>query len=249
MLKGLALGLSVSAVVAVFQVFGYHPVITFLSISSPGLLYNPIAAGEACALVIIGLAAYRLWWFIPGPALALALSHSRGAWLACAVGLAAIWVRRPLYLAIGIMAGALAFTIHLGSSDEQRIQIWSVAWAMLSPFGLGSGMFFDIFYLTPNGVIYPEYAHNDFLQLLVEYGIGATPLFALAAFALSRRSAPLWPLFVAFLVMGLYSFPFYSPFTLFLGAAAAGGLARDWSLSRAHSLLSRPYLLPCVATP
>ena len=249
LLKGLALGLSVSAVVAAFQAFNYHPVITFLSIGSPGLLYNPIAAGEACALVIIGLVTYRLYWFIPGPTLALILSHSRGAWLACAVGLVAIWLRRPLYLAIGLAAFGVAFTLHLAPSDEQRLQIWSVAWALLSPFGLGPGMFFDIFYLTPHGAIYPEYAHNDFLQLLVEYGIGAVPLFALAGLALTQRQAAGLPLFVAFLVMGLYSFPFYAPFTLFLGAAAAGGLARDWSLSRTHSLLGRPYLLSCVVTP
>ena len=56
--------------------------------SYPGLLYNPMIAGEAAAIVILGLVVYSEWWYILSVAPLLIFSQSRlELWLT----LATLW--------------------------------------------------------------------------------------------------------------------------------------------------------------
>lgn len=244
--RGLALGLTASSVVAILQANGLWHLMNFSGVPS-GLLFNSMYLGEATALCIIALASERLWWYIPGLVPALALSHSRGAWLALGLGLAATWFRRPLWLLVAALAIGVTITIHPSPSDIQRLQIWSIAWSFASWLGIGPGMFYDIVYIANGSIVLPEYAHNDYLQLIVEYGIGALPALACWVLVLAQTQATGWPIFASFSAMALWSFPSQMPLTLVFGAVAAGGVARGWYLLGLGSVDGRPYLLPRFA--
>ncbi len=102
LVAGLAIGCAFSSVLSVAQWYGAEPVLYFSSSASSGLFYNPVFQGMTLALVALACLCLRLWWFIPLLAPGLYLSHSRGAWLALAVGFIG-WLRpdgRVLALAI-----------------------------------------------------------------------------------------------------------------------------------------------------
>jgi len=67
--------------------------IPITSSAPAGLYVNSVQQGAALALLVVALASERMWlWalpLLPG----LALAHSRGAWLALAVGLLGHYVR------------------------------------------------------------------------------------------------------------------------------------------------------------
>ena len=222
-LLGAAIGLWISSAAAIAQVLG-DTTLLFIR-AGAGLFYSPILSGETAALVILGLVAYEEWWYILGVAPLLILSQSRGAWLALGFGLIAHY-GRSWWLLAGTVFGSLAAVLVVGSPhDTLRIGIWTSALDLLRPFGWGAGSFLAL--LLPG--IHPEYAHNDFLQLAFEYGLGAAPLLLLLALCAIRRTSREWPIYMAFLFMACFSFPFYMPTTLFLGALCAGRLARDWA--------------------
>jgi hypothetical protein len=230
--KGLAIGLSISSAVAVAQALDYEPVITSPNMYA-GLLYNLTVQGMSIALVLVALAAYRLWWYMPMLVLGLILSGSRGAFLVLATTAIARYIHWLAAIACLIL-GAAAFTYLLDPSDSQRLTIWGYALRGLSVFGWGPDSFSDVYYLTPGtelaNIIHPEYTHNDYLQLWFEYGIGSLAIFILGAMALAQVTSREWPVAIACAIAGLFYFPLYCPITAFIAAVVAGNLSRDWAL-------------------
>jgi hypothetical protein len=240
--KGLAIGLSVSSVVAVAQLAGFHPVLEaeIFPPADPGLLYSPLVSGSVSALVIVGLVCHRLWRYIPGVLPLLILSHNRGGWLVVAVGLAG------RYLGWRIAAGIVLFALVLmvfhpwplvpSLSDIQRMQVWDAAYSNLRWFGLGPGTFTDLWMMVEVSgekvMERPEFAHNDYIQFIFEAGCGSVLVFALMAAVLAQSETTEWPVFAGFAALAIFYFPLHSPLSAFIGCVAAGRIVRDWVLVR-----------------
>jgi hypothetical protein len=226
---GLAAGGAVSSAVAVLQHFGIGVVPT-VSTMPAGLYVNSVQHGTVLALLAVALVSERMWlWMLPLLP-GIALSGSRGALLVLAVGLLACYVRRLWVFGLVAAAGAFYLLAPWSPSDQMRMQIWSVAWQSLTVYGWGPGVFYTILLPRDGGFYYPEYAHNDALQLAFEYGIGALPAFAVLAFALCRSRDTEWPVVVGFAVAGCYSMPLYMPVTSFLALVAVGRILRSYAV-------------------
>lgn len=223
LLKGLAVGLIVSSIVAVAEVLGYYP---YLGLPS-GLLFNSAVAGMTVAIVIVGLVSRGLWGFIPGILPLLALSQSRGAILLLAMGLVFIYLRRPLILLLITLALTWIITYFPANSDLIRVGIWNVTVHHLTVFGWGAGSFLGLFI----GAEHPGYAHNDYLQLWFEYGIGSLAFGYVLVFCLAQIDNRFWPILACFALAGSFFCPLYTPLLALLGACAAGQCARDWALA------------------
>ncbi len=241
--KGLAIGVSVSSAIACAQALGYHPVLQYRG--PAGLFYNSSVLGEASVLVIIALITERLWWYIPSLLPGLILSESRSVGLILiAVGIASLG-RRLALLSLFLAAVVILAMIFRPDTDAFRFSLWYEVIANLSLFGSGPGSMAN-FYLHYNDYIYhPEYAHNEFLDLLFQFGVGALPLFWLALrLALDNSDAREWPIYAAFLVMAIFSFPLHVPVLALVGAVCAGQLARNHGLVWARLNRSRLSDLP-----
>jgi hypothetical protein len=240
--KGLAVGLSISTVVALAQALDYAPVETADPFRYPGLLFNTALAGIVLGLVIVALVTERLWWYIPPLAIGLVLSGSRGGIIVATLGICAVYSRFLAFTAL--IAGSLAFIIHLDPADAQRLQIWGVTLNALIPFGYGIGSFGDLYYgyAAKMALIRPEYAHNDPLQLVYEFGIFAiVPIgtFILALVVSGRN----FPVLFAWCAASLFFFPLYTPITAFIGCVLAGVSIRDWDVVRRDRRDRRPSFL------
>jgi hypothetical protein len=237
--SGLAAGLAVSSLVAVFQYLGYHPILEAYYSTPPGLLFNPTVLGASCALVALALIEYRRWPYIPGVLLGLLLSQSRGAWLIFTLGLAFRWVYWPV-LCLAAAAVALLATHHPISSDIERLTIWGEALRNLVPWGNGIGSFTSFYYLALPHLIHPEFVHNDPLQLLFELGPAATTILLAFGIAMYQLRSP--TLF-AFILLATFYFPLWCPITAFIGCTLAGRGVSAWYRSRNRMRLGRSTLL------
>lgn len=241
--KGLAVGLSVSTAIALAQALDFRPVEANDPYQYSGLFFNSSLFGVILGLVLVGLATHRLWWYMPPMALGLILSGSRGGFFIAAVGLVARF-GSPV-LAAGVFACAgIAFLSVIDLADSQRLQIWGVTLPALNFFGHGAGSFLDLYYVrnTKVSLIHPEFVHNDFLQLVYEYGIGTLFLIAIPALALAGRSAER-PVLIAWLALSTFYFPLYAPIPAFIGFVVAGHCLRDWAVVRDHGRHWRSHLL------
>lgn len=220
--RGLAIGLSVSSVVAVFQALGFQPV---FAQGPAGLLFNTGVLGACVALVTIALICHEQWAFIPGLFPALWFAHSRAAWAIVILAMVAKYVHWTAAVIVLGIGGALIY-LHQGSSDFLRLQFWQMALHNLTVFGHGVGSFNSIYTWYDGRPFHPENVHNDYLQLLFEFGIfGLIPVIGLA-FALGRTEAKDWPVLVAIAALGLVYFPLWSPIPAFIGCAVAGHILR-----------------------
>lgn len=225
---GLALGASVSSALAVAQFFGLGwPPTTSNTIA--GLYINSVQQGTVLIIIVVALAALRMWWWVPALIPGIALSHSRGALVALAVGLLACRFRRVWVFGVVGVAGAFYLLSPLASSDAERMQIWELAWSNLTWIGQGPGIMYTVILprLGDSGAVYfPEYAHNDALQFAFEYGLAAVVPYAVFAYAAYRTDLEEWPAVAAFLTAGCYSMPVFMPIAMFLAFAAAGRAVR-----------------------
>ena len=186
----------------------------FLEMIVPAALSLVVAGrlGHALKVVLAYLAGLML--------IAVALTFSRGGFVAVAISLLTLLLllvsrrnyRLPAILLLVVLGcGACYFGTHsrdldhrikqaLGNSGSQdaRIYIWQGArrmWLDHPWFGVGPGHFDDRFrQYRPEWVQRrPQYAHNDYLNTLAEWGtIGALPI--LAVFALYYWGvAKTWP--------------------------------------------------------
>lgn len=239
---GLAMGGAVSSVLAVAQAAGLNPIPT-ITATPAGLYVNSVQQGTVLALFVVALVSERMWLWVLPMLPGIILSGSRGALLTLAIGLLACYVRRLWVFGVLAIAGAIYLYMSPASSDLERLEIWSVAWQSLKPYGWGPGVFYTIWFPHGSVPFYPEYAHNDALQLLFEYGAGALPVFAIFAFALSRTRDSAWPVVLAFVTAGCFSMPLYMPLTSFLGLIAVGRGLRAYGLSRSNSHYSRQHVV------
>lgn len=240
---GLAMGGAVSSAVAVAQHFGWQIVPTTSS-APAGLLVNSVQQGTVLALLVVALVSERMWlWALP-LAPGLVLAHSRGAWLALAVGLLGHYVREWWVFCLVGIVGALYLSSPTSTSDQERMLIWEVAYNGLGWLGWGPGAFYTVRITQAAATIFPEHAHNDALQLAFEYGVGALLPLAIIGFALTRTEAREWPVVLAFVAAGCYSMPLWMPLTSFLGLVCVGRILRDYALDGAVSGDCRPGVLP-----
>jgi len=228
---GLAVGASASSVLAIFQALGYQGV-PYVSLNPAGIYANSIAQGLILAMLIVALITERMWSWIPALLPGLALSGSRGAFLALGIGLLSVYVRRLWVFGILGTIGSVFLLSPLSASDGLRVFIWKVAGAHLTWLGWGPGSFFSLLIEYDGNRMYPEYAHNDALQLAFEYGAAAALPIGIAAFVLIRHQAKGWPVFVTFAIAGCYSPALSIPLASFLALVVAGRTVRDWALAR-----------------
>jgi hypothetical protein len=242
---GLAVGASVSSFLAVLQYFGWDTVAVATSSPAPaGLYVNSVQQGTVLALIAVALLSERMWlWMLP-LAPGIFLAHSRGAWVALAVGVLGCYVRRLWVLGAVAVAGAFYLLTPLSDSDTMRMLIWHTAWDNLKWLGWGPGVFYTIA-LPQNGAfsLYPEYAHNDVLQLAFEYGLGALLPFVIVGYALWRTDVREWPVVLAFVAAGCYSMPLFMPVASFLALVAVGRVLRVHGLARGYGSSSRQYVV------
>lgn len=243
--KGLAIGLAISSTISIANDLGWWPG-PFLHIGSApsGLLFNPVVAGETAALVIVALVSENLWAYVPGVVPLLILSQSRGALVALIIPLVCFITDRMWYAIVFGLGLLVLFLMLAFPSDDLRLAIWHGTFNDLTFFGHGSGAFANLYINTPTGIVHPEYAHNEILDLVYTYGMGTIPLFCLTTSLLfDLQHTRLWYVYVAFLTTCLYSFPLHVPTLSFIGALVAGRLYTWWRVGWCDSDRLRPSIL------
>lgn len=259
-LYAFALGMAISSILAVFQYFGFRE----LPQAAPpaGLFMNRNYLAEAAVMAMAGVVAYKrrgrwLWVFLLSPA--VILPGSMGAYATIGLLVCSALPRRWAFLALTLGAVAVGVNLSLNGAEQtsldNRIALWLNSLSATTLFGHGVGGFWafypyihDALIDTPlyaySFSIRPRTAHNDALTLLVS--VGLVGLFLLAMFlknVLGRREPAAYVL-VAFLLLGLFNFPLYSPATAFLAAVAAGHLCRDRRGLRVGDVAFRKPLRP-----
>ena len=228
---GLAVGAAISSMIAIVQALGYQPLpVDTAPGKFSGIYFNTVVQGSVLTLLFIALLSERMFYWafplLPG----IALSGSRGAWLALAIGVVALYVRKIWLLIFVIIIGAIILWLPHSPSDAQRLWFWQAAFNELTFFGNGVGSFASQMYSDGKTPVYPEFVHNDPLQLAYEYGVMALVPATIFGFVLFRTKEREWPVFLVFITMSLYYFPLYSPITAFAGLLIAGRLVRSWNM-------------------
>jgi hypothetical protein len=228
--KGLAIGAILSSFVAVLQFFGIG-VVPVTSTMPAGLYVNSVQQGTVLALVAVALMTERMWPWIPPLLPGIWLSHSRGGAIVLLVGLLCCCSRR-LWIPAGVIAMAASIYLFypLSPSDSQRLYIWHVAWDNLTLFGFGAGAFFSVVFMHDGVTLFPEYAHNDFLQFAFEFGIGAVLPAIIIGYAVWRTDVKEWPVVLAFCTAACFSMPLSMPIAAFLSLVAVGRVLRAHGL-------------------
>lgn len=229
---GLGIGFGISSLLSIPQAFGWDWIIEYIPCRPSGLMFNPIILGEGCALTILLLLPYRLYWLALALVPGLALSQSRAALLALTVGLVLGWCRperSTLWSAACPLTWA-ALVAH-DSADDFRWLVWRVLYHFLDFWGHGAGSV-EAVLIRYNGQYYaPSYAHNEFLDLTYQYGIGAAPAALILLLPATMVRSNEWPCYIGFAICCLFSFPLHSPPLAFIGMVVAGHIARDWSFA------------------
>jgi hypothetical protein len=237
---GLGIGFGISSLLSVAQVLGLDWIIEYIPCRPSGLMFNPVILGEGCALTILLCLSHRLWWLAAALTPGLVLSQSRAGLLALAVGLVLGWCRperSTLYSAACPLTFA-ALVAH-DSADDFRWMVWRVLYHFLDFWGHGAGSI-EAVLIRFNGQYYaPAYAHNEFLDLAYQYGIGFGPAALILLLPATMVRSNGWPAYMGFLICSLFSFPLHSPPLAFIGLLVAGHVARDWSWAGVLSDLHR----------
>lgn len=239
-LIGMAIGLVISSIIAGAQLF-WPSIVQYNTVYPAGLFINSGSLAEISALVLVGVLFYRSWWLAAGLLPSVALTVSRGAWLALGVaGIIWLWGKSKLSASAVMLlcAVVLAYSFHTSfhiSSVVQRIGLWSDAATGLTWLGHGIGSFYTEFaYLSGTVDTFierPEHLHNDWLEIAFELGAVGVVLVAamgIIACAAGRRGSSASLLVLAgFAAESSVGFPLHVPCTAFLAALCLGHLARD----------------------
>ena len=247
--QGLALGGAISSAVAIAQWFEPNIVPQYMPDQPSGLHYSNMVLGMVLVLTAIALATERLWlWIIPLlPGIWLA--QSRGAFLVFALGLGAVFVRSRLVLVAVALGIVYYITLARYGNEYERLVYLKAALANLAWFGNGAGSFNDVFVVAPNVSAHPVQVHNDYVQLLFEYGPGAIPFFLAMGLGLSARTAPQWPILAAFALFATFTFPLYIALAQFVFAVALGHVSASWDLSWSRFASRRSNLVSWLQEP
>lgn len=237
---GMALGLSLSSAAAIAQMFFGWAFLDQYSVPG-GLFINPNFMAEVSVMVLVGLIAERLYWFIPLVLPAALLPQSRSALLALVIALA-LWTRNRAVMAVMIIGIGVAaiWSIQSGfrlSSVDERIAIWRDTIDGMTWLGRGTGSFYVLYPATASRTntlfARPDHAHNDVIETFFEAGFPAILLIGVFIFAWRVGRHPSAALvLVAFAVQGLFAFPLHIPASMFLVALVAGHLCADGAALR-----------------
>ena len=221
--KGIALGLLVSDIVALF----FQKYVYSLIEAKAGLFLNPNIFSEVSAVVLVALITLKLYWWIPITLPALVLVHSRTSILALGLGLfirANFWWRIIIFVSCFLIIHFSYFQI---SSIYERFNLWQDTIRGFKLFGNGVGSF-EILY--PLNSIYVDtslararYAHNDLLQLVFEFGLGVLLLLPVFWKVIKSGNAILYSL----ALVSCLAFPFHVPLLAFIGCLVAGHISNN----------------------
>jgi O-Antigen ligase len=237
----LGCGITVSAVIAFLQLNGYHPVSAVtegeFGVGGAGLFLNKDFFAQVASPALLLAIGFGTWAFVPAALFGVIATASREAWIATALGgLVLICWKLPSFkwrvaVTVAIVAlcfAALRYDLNLLngarlSSFNDRIAFWQYTLPNITWLGYGLGTY---------PLLWPgwDHAHNEFLELAFEIGLGVVPLVGVFVYALSASlSAPAQAALVSLLVSACTYFPFHQPTTAFLAALLAGHLcgARD----------------------
>lgn len=229
---GLAIGGSISSALAVAEWLDPNlPIMQFSTSAQAGLHYNPVMQGMILSVISVALLSENLWLWIVPLIPGILLSHSRGAIFVALAGATLCKVRQPLLMLCFGLATVLYATLQLSPHDTERMEIWITSAHQLSWLGKGTGAFTDLWIIISTVALHPENTHNDFLQLLYEFGIGAVPFLALIGVTLLRSDEPSFPPAAAIAIFSCFSFPLFTPITAFAFALCAGRASASRSLS------------------
>lgn len=235
---GCAIGVGVSTLLAIPQAFGWQGIFQLSQGLPAGLFVNRDMFGETAALVSIALICTRQYWPLVLTLPPILFTGCRSAQLAFFV-VAIVWLwQRYRQLSIPVIAisivGAVAWHHGWDGSEDLRLAMWRSTISGLTWFGRGPGSFFSLY---PKFAVYtdtmftrPESAHNDFLELVFEFGLGAIPLFALLIWGAIGNRLERYIL-LAFCIIAFFSFPIRIPAEGLVGMVALGSLCRDRPLA------------------
>jgi hypothetical protein len=216
-IRGAAIGLVASTIVAALQQLGILPQIFN---SNTGLFVNKNLLAEAAVLTLIGALFLREWWLAVSSAIAIALAPSREAVIALAVvGLFCVPMRWRIAGLASLAAGLIWIAFHPDPTAAVRLEWWHDALAGLTWLGNGAGSYRWTW-------LERYHAHNDSLQSVYEFGVGAFLLAGICILALARwRLRPVaGGIVLAVLACGAFGYPLELPFTGAFAALAAGHL-------------------------
>lgn len=233
--KGLALGLGVSSVIAIFQYFGYNYVYS-LNNSIAGLFINPNIYSEISVILLISLLTLRLWVWLVFTLPGIILIHSRTALIALGIGLF-IWAlsfNKRLTISLITLIIIISFIFYWNDfntdSIQERISIWKDTINGFTFFGNGIGSYelkFPFYSTHINTEIArPRYAHNDILNLIFEFGIGAILALIFVGKMIKNNNPQMVILYVIFIV-SLFTYPLHIPATAFIAFLVAGYITRN----------------------
>lgn len=242
---GLGLGLGVSAILGVFQEYGFTGV---LQTSIPGGLFgNSSIFGQLSAIALVACVMERLWFVAPLPALGMVLGQSRAGFMAAGIVLFCTkkwWLGLIALGALILVSSDLLIPLRLyglfaaGKAPDVRLEIYEEIIRTATLFGHGLGSF--SFYTSLG---YAIHAHNDYLELFSELGVGSIPVFALLFLCIEGDDETARAILLAFLMVALFSFAMWVPVGGFMGAVSAGFLSQR----RPMGVLSyRPFTLNTV---
>lgn len=226
----LAIGVSVSAPIAIAQALGWDGVETVSRPPIAGLFLSKAFLAQAGMVALIPAIYRRRWWFVPGPLVCVVLPLARETIVVAAVVISLVLLARvrirTAAAAIGALLCAVAFFLlvidiqdfYRLESLNNRLVMWQFSLANLTPFGWGLGVYGDLLPIF-------EFAHNEPIHFAFELGIGSAFLWAAVIYSLGARIELERLVLVAILVMCCFTFPLHMPLTAFMAALVAGRLA------------------------
>jgi len=229
---GVALGMAINSIAVIAQVRGWQMIPQTAPLG--GIFYNRNIASETAAMALALVVGYRMWWLIPGLLPTLYFGSRAPLAALAAVALLAFWQRSRIGAAsVAAVVGAIffldgQFKDHLIDLD-QRFGVWKDLLPGLTFFGRGLGSFIVDYPALQTGTLSLnlrfENAHNDFLQVIYELGIGGAVLICGLGYRMARVPfAPAWWALLVFLLEATLGFPLYEPVTGALAACCAGYL-------------------------
>jgi len=219
------IGLTISAGVAVFQYFGFVPV-RRLSDQIAGLFLGQTWLAEFAMVGLILSLHKDRWQYVPGALFCLVVTVTHAVWAVLAL-VAVGWLTLQCSWRIRVVVTVLvtaavfgAFYIQIQevprlSSFNDRFVFWQVTVANLSPLGFGLGTYPDVFPIW-------EHAHNEYLELAAEVGLGSLFLVGVLVYAFKSDDTLPKLALVAILLEALVWYPLHAPTTMLLFAALAG---------------------------
>lgn len=238
--KGLSLGLGFSSIVALMQYFELYNINKYIfTLYSPiaGIFVNPNIYSEVSALMLLSLIVLKLWWWIPVTLPGLTIIHSRTALLGLGVGLFFWLFNKNKLMAVGSVLLIILFTAFYYreyfsmESINERFSLWADTIRGLTLLGFGIGSYELMYPLNAinidTSVARPKFAHNDFLQMMFELGIGSI-LLGILILNILRIKHETRTILVGIGVISLSSYPFHGvPMSAFIGCLVAGFVNRN----------------------